>query len=151
MQGLAFVYRTKHGALFSVTREQVGALLHSHREPAGAGSALEQLLSWMRTTACTPPLPSLLSTHRLALQVVLIGKSTQPDGSVVWSAPVFLRGRSWGVGLTGGECAALSWRRRRRWMVVGAAVLVRSWRLCMWVWCWCTGGLQRRCSWGGRG
>ena len=48
----------------------------------------------------TPPTSTPLNK-----QVVLIGKSVQADGSIVWSAPVFLKGRAWGLGLTAGAWA----------------------------------------------
>ena len=34
----------------------------------------------------------------------VIRKLVAPDGSVSWSAPVFMRGRTYGVGITGGAC-----------------------------------------------
>ncbi|PRW50965.1 hypothetical protein C2E21_5465 [Chlorella sorokiniana] len=39
---------------------------------------------------------------RTTERVVMIGKTVLPDGQVVWSGPVFLKGRYWSLGVTGG-------------------------------------------------
>ena len=36
----------------------------------------------------------------------VISKKSKPDGSVVWSGPVFIQGKSYGFGLAAGESAA---------------------------------------------
>lgn len=36
-------------------------------------------------------------------RVVLVWKKSMPDGSTVWSGPIFLKGKSWGAGFTVGE------------------------------------------------
>lgn len=85
-------------------RRQRGTL----RDVAGGCPTLRPRPSCVSPPACPQGLAFLIKRRRGLIfsvtheRVVLIRKSTQADGSVVWSAPVFLRGRSFGLGLTGG-------------------------------------------------